>query len=660
MSRKIFHELVSLEEALKIINKYYPLKPLGIEEVDLINALGRVLATDIYSPIDHPPFDRSEVDGYAVNSLDVAGADDLHPVDLKVKGKISAGEHPSQSIRRGETIEISTGAMIPRGADSVVMVEYTKRISNDRVIIYRSSYPGENIATTGSDISMGDLVILKGTLIDGNLIGFLAGLGVHKVKVYKKPKIAVYSTGDEVILPGNPLEPGRVYDVNGYLVTSKLRELGADAVFMGKLPDNYEEIKRKILEALNWADIVITSGGTSAGFGDLIYKVFDNLGEPGIIIHGLKVKPGKPTVVSVVGNKLLIGLPGFPLSCYMIFDQLVVPIIQKLLGMKKKRLRIVKAKLPYRIKKPLGKTWLLPVSIIKGENGLVAYPVSLKSGSITPLIMGDGYLKLPETSDMVLEDTEWDVYLFREITELPELVIIGSNDVLLYELLRATNIINGTRIIPTGSTGGLIAIKRGEADIAPIHLLDEETLEYNIPFVKKYGLEDRAILIRGYMRRIGLIIRKGNPKDIRNIEDFLREDIVIVNRTKGSGIRVYLDYKLKQIASKRNIVFEELVKKINGYTYEVKTHTAVAAAVKHGRADVGIGVEVAAKMYDLDFIPLTWENYDFLINKTSQNKELVRRFIHVLRENKAVLEELIKRLPGYKIPGNIGEIIYPK
>ncbi len=660
MSRKIFHELVSLEEALKIIDKYYPLKPLGIEEVDLINALGRVLATDIYSPIDHPPFDRSEVDGYAVNSLDVAGADDLHPVELRVKGKISAGEYPSQSIGRGETIEISTGAMIPRGTDSVVMVEYTKRMSNDRVIIYRSSYPGENIATTGSDVSMGDLVVLKGTLIDGNLIGFLAGLGINKIKVYKKPKIAVYSTGDEVILSGNPLEPGKVYDVNGYLITSKLRELGADAVFMGKLPDNYEEIRRKILEALDWADIVITSGGTSAGFGDLIYKVFDNLGEPGIIVHGLKVKPGKPTVVSVVGNKLLIGLPGFPLSCYMIFDQLVVPIVQKLIGIRKKRLHIVKAKLPYRIKKPLGKTWLLPVSIIKGEKGLVAYPVSLKSGSITPLIMSDGYLKLPETTDMVLEDTEWEVYLFKEVTDLPELVIIGSNDVLLYELLRTTNIIERTRIIPTGSTGGLIAIKRGETDIAPTHLLDEETLEYNIPFIKKHGLEDKAVLVRGYMRRIGLIIRKGNPKNIRSIEDFLREDVVIVNRTKGSGIRVYVDYMLKQIALKKNIDFKELVRKINGYTYEVKTHTAVAAAVKHGRADVGIGAEVAAKMYDLDFIPLTWENYDFLIKKTSLNKESVQKFIHVLRNDKTILEELIKKLPGYKIPEDIGEIIYPK
>ncbi|MCD6301438.1 MAG: molybdopterin biosynthesis protein, partial [Staphylothermus sp.] len=621
MTRKIFHELVSLDEALKIVEKYYPLKPLGVEEVDLINALRRVLATDIYSPIDHPPFDRSEVDGYAVNSLDVAGADDLHPVTLKVLGKISAGEYPSQAIGKGETIEISTGAMIPRGADSVVMVEYTKKVSNDRVMIYRSTYPGENIATTGSDVSMGDLVALKGTLIDGNLIGFLAGLGIYKVKVYKRPKIAVYSTGDEVILPGNNLEPGKVYDVNGYLITSKLKEIGADAVFMGKLPDNYEEIRSKITEALSWADIVITSGGTSAGFGDLIYKVFDNLGEPGIVVHGLKVKPGKPTVISVVGNKLLIGLPGFPLSCYMIFDQLVVPIVEKLVGLRKKRMHKFKTKIPYRIKKPLGKTWLLPVTIIKGEKGLVAYPVSLKSGSITPLITSDGYIKLPETTDIVLEDTEWDVFLFRDITDLPELTIIGSNDVLLYELLRTAGIIEETKIVPTGSMGGLIAIKRGEADIAPIHLLDEVTLEYNVPFIKKFGLGDKTVLIRGYLRRIGLIIKKWNPKNIKGIDDFLRDDIVMVNRTKGSGIRVYTDYMLKQLAHRKNIDFRELVKKIKGYTYEVKTHTAVAAAVKHGRADVGIGAEVAARMYDLDFIPLTWENYDFLIKKSSLNKE---------------------------------------
>ena len=238
MSRKIFHRLVPLSKVLDIISEYYELKPLGTEEVDLANALGRVLAKDIYSPIDHPPFDRSSVDGYAVRSVDVAGAEEYNPKTLEIIGRVSAGDEPVVEVEPGKAVEIATGAMIPRGTDSVVMEEYTSREEN-KLFVYRSAVAGENITTTGSDISLGDLVLVKGTILGSNEIGLLAGLGINRVSVYKKPRIAVFSTGNEVVEPGNKLKPGKVYDVNGYLVTTALREYGARAEYLGKIPDNY-------------------------------------------------------------------------------------------------------------------------------------------------------------------------------------------------------------------------------------------------------------------------------------------------------------------------------------------------------------------------------------------------------------------------------------
>jgi molybdenum cofactor synthesis domain-containing protein len=657
MSRKIFHRLVGVDEVEDIISKYYPLKPLGVEEVDLLSSLNRVLAEDIYAPIDHPPFDRSMVDGYAVRSIDTSGADDLHPVKLRVIGSIEPGEKPGVEVGVGEAVEIATGAMLPRGSDSIVMVEYTRRLGGGSIEVYRAAAPGDNVSTTGSDISIGDLVLLRGTRITPNIIGLLAGLGYNRVKVYVKPKVAVFSTGNEVVSPGEKLIPGKVYDVNGYLVTSTLRSLGLDARFMGRLLDDEETIFNALRKAMDWADIIITSGGTSAGLGDIVYRVYDKLGEPGIIVHGLKIKPGKPTVFAVANNKLLIGLPGFPLSCYMVLERVVKPLMYKLLGMEAPRYRVVEARLPYRVRKQLGKTWFLPVSLVMGEKGYTAYPVSMKSGSISPLIYSDGFAVLEGDRDLYLEDETVKIILFHDPSQIPRLNIIGSNDILLYKIIAYYGLASSTRIISTGSMGGLKAISRGEADIAPIHLLDKDTLEYNKPFIEREGLSDKVVLVRGYDRRIGIVVARGNPKNIKGIEDFLREDIVIVNRTRGSGIRVFLDYKLEEIASRKGIEFDKLIKNIKGYFHEVKTHTAVAAAIAQGRADAGIAVEAAAKMYDLDFIPLTWEKYDFTVLKKSIGKEDVKRFINILRNNKEEIKGLTHSCPGYRIPNDIGEII---
>jgi putative molybdopterin biosynthesis protein len=644
---KLFHRLVSIDDAVRLVLEKIDLKPIGVEEVSISEALYRVLARDIYSPIDHPPFDRSEVDGYAVKSIHIASSAEINPSRLKITGVVKPGDTGGGLNCEDGAVKVSTGAIIPSGCDSVVMEEYTE-LEGDVVVVYRPSAPGENISTCGSDVSAGDFILPAGTMLRHEHLAILAGLGISRVLVYRKPRIAIYSTGDELVEPGKPLVLGRVYDVNGYLIEGFLRELGAIAEYKGVLPDDYKVLRDVIEESLEQYDAVFTSGGTSAGELDLVYRVFGDVGE--IIVHGLKSKPGKPTVIATSRGKLLVGLPGFPLSCYMILVRVVKPLIARLTGLKYVEERVW-VKLPFKVRKHVGKTWLIPSILVESEKGLTAYPVTLSSGSIYGIAFSDGFVELSEELDTVGEDTTVPFYAFTERARSRRLTIIGSNDPLLEYMLVKTGLVYKSRLLNTGSTGGWIAVTRGEADIAPTHLLDEETGLYNKPFLDKYGLRGRALLIRGYDRLIGFIVKPGNPKGIKGFEDFFRGDVRIVNRTRGSGVRVYIDINLKKIALDRSIPIDRLNALISGYTYEVRTHTAVAHAVKTGKADVGFAVGYVAELYGLDFIPLTWEEYDFLIPRSRMDKLEVREFIEKLRDLRVSDFKFAKY---YRVPTNIG------
>lgn len=649
MKPRIFHRLVSISDALKTILDVVKPSPKGVEYVDIDNALYRVLANDIYSPVDHPPFDRSEVDGYAVRAFEIANATELNPVVLPLQGFLKPGD-PGYGLRCCEnSIKVSTGAVIPPECDAVVMVEYSDE-QGDKVKIYRPVSPGENISTTGSDISAGDLVLPRGVLIRYEHVALLAGLGISRVPVYIRPRAVVYSTGSEVVAPGSRLEYGKVYDTNGYLITSFLRELGFEAVYKGILPDNYEAVYNALISAIEEFDVIFTSGGTSAGETDIVYRVFEDLGS--ILVHGLKTKPGKPTVVATARGKLLFGLPGFPLSCYMILISLVKPIVTRLSGIRSMDEKI-RVKIPFKIKKGVGKTWLIPSILVETSKGLSAYPVTLSSGSIYAITFSDGFIELDEELDVVEADSEVPFYMFTERSLGRRLVIIGSNDTLLEHILVKTGLIYKSKILNTGSLGGWHAISRGEADIAPTHLLDPDSNKYNTPFLAKYGLVDKALLIRGYDRLIGFIVPRGNPKRIEGFGDFFRDDIKIVNRPRGSGIRTILDINLRKIAQERGIQWSTIHRVIKGYTYEVKTHTAVALAVKYGKADVGIAVGYVAELFDLDFIPIQWEEYDFLILREKLTKPEVQSFISILRGLK--LEDF-RFEKYYRIPREAGSI----
>lgn len=650
----VFHKLVSVNEALKLLEeKLGGIRPLGVIEVPLLESLNKVLAEDIRAPIDYPPFDRSMVDGYAIRSFDVAGASDVTPVQLKIVGKASIGSVPESHVGPGEAVEIATGAMIPRGADSVVMEEYVVR-KGDTLTVYRPTAPGENINQAGSDISAGDYVLRAGTLITSREIAVLAGLGISRVKVYRPPKVTVFSTGVELVPPGELLATAKLYDVDGYVITSMLNELGAEATFKGILPDSYDAMKSAIADALEKSDIVITTGSTSAGYGDMIYKVFRDLGAE-LIVHGLKARPGKPTAIAVKDRKILFGLPGFPLSAMMNMYTIVAPVIMIMRGLEPNvELPKVKARIPFRFPAGRGFMELIPVQLVQNVDGsLSAYPLMTGSGSVAGIGLSDGFIAAEENREYFDENEEVTVNLFSPSLRIPELNIIGSNCPGIEVVLRVAGLTKSSRVISVGSMGGWIAIKRGDADIAGTHILDENTMQYNVHMPKIMGLENEVYIYRGYARRIGLLVKKGNPKNIKGFEDLLRPDVVIVNRNKGSGTRVLLDMKLRPL-----LKGERPEKAINGYTYEVKTHTAVATAIVQGRADVGLSLEAVARMFNLDFIPVGEEIYDFVVRKDRINKPSVRAFLETLKSPE-FSEALSRALPGYRTLPESGKAIYP-
>jgi len=672
MEQKEFHDVVSIEEARRRLYKHFRAVP-RTEEVPLEKAFGRVVAETIVAPIDVPPFDRASMDGYAVIASDIFYADEEHPVEVELIGYICAGDKKKISIEKGKCAGIATGAAIPKGANAVVMVEYTDK-AGKKVKIYKPVAPGENIMAAGSDIMRGETILREGTLISPRETGVLAALGIEKIPVYKKPKVGIISTGDELVEPGKKLEYGEIYDVNARAIADAAVENGGEAEFSGIVGDEPKALLVKLKEMIGKHDIIITSGGTSAGIGDLSYRVIDELGKPGVIVHGIAIKPGKPTIIGVAKNKLIFGLPGYPTSAMIIFDVFVAPLIRELAGLTQKEMKKILAKAAMRIHSAKGRYEYLLVNLVKGANGaLSAYPVLTGSGAITTLAEADGYVEIPENREMILEESEVEVTLLSDAIKPADLTIIGSHCIGIDILLNVMNKslpfrkkewqtcqlpcgIVQAKIINVGSSGGLAAVRRGEADIAGTHLIDEKSGIYNIPFLQRMKLAGSVYLVRGYDREQGFVIAKGNPKKIKGIDDLLRSDISFINRNAGSGTRVLLDLELSKLAQKKGTHLKELARKIKGYEIEAKSHSAIAAAVAYGRADVGLAIKTVVEQYELGFVPLREEKYDFAVPKEKIDKPTVKKFLETLRSQE--FRKKLEETPGLKPSKETGEVIH--
>jgi molybdenum cofactor synthesis domain-containing protein len=411
----MFRKLMTLDEAKKAIDMHFKPAPLGEEDVTLLEAYNRVLKENIVSKLDIPPFNRSTVDGYAVKAEETFGADENQPVTLKTSGMVSVGEQPQVVLGKGETAEIVTGAPIPQGADAVVMVEDTER-ENDNLKVFSAVTLNENVMKKGSDIKTGETVLNAGQVLGASEIGVLAALGLTKAKAFKPPIVAVLSTGGEVTEPGNPLPPGKIYDINAYSISTAVIESGGKPVYFGVVPDDKEALTKALSTALASADIVITSGGVSVGPRDFTPQIVDSLGKPGLIVYGIAVKPGKPTTVAFAGNKPVFSLPGHPASALLIFYLLVRPIIQRLSGRTPSEVRSIKAFAGVRMFSAKGRRTFVMVRLVLDSETcrLIAEPVETgASGAITTLAKADGFVEVPENQQFIDVDEEVSVKLFR-------------------------------------------------------------------------------------------------------------------------------------------------------------------------------------------------------------------------------------------------------
>ena len=633
-----FLDVVTREEAQRRFHAHLRLAPLGAEDVPLAQARGRVLACDVVAPVDVPGFDRASVEGFAVRAEDTVGATAQQPRLLTLTpDMLTPGVPPLHPVQSGTATLIATGGMLPRGADAVVMVEHTDiRESADgtlQVEVHAPVAPGRFVAAAGSDIALGETVLRRGHLLTSREIGMMAAVGLAEVPVWRRPVVAIFSTGDEIVAPGGPIRPGQVYDSNAAVLAAAVQEQGCAPLLLGIVPDDADRLEATLRRALVQADAVLLSGGTSKGAGDLAAGVVGRLDDPGVVVHGVALKPGKPLCLAVSGGKPVAILPGFPTSAIFTFHEFVAPVLRAMAGQPAAHQETVAATLPLRIGSERGRTEYVLAALMRApDGGLAAYPTAKGSGAVTAFSQADGFFAVPANTETVAAGTPVSVQLIGAGLEPADLVIIGSHCVGLDRLIGLLEA-EGLRVksLAVGSSGGLAAAKRGECDLAGIHLVDPETGIYNTPY-----LTPGLTLVPGYGRMQGAVFRPDNPmlRHCRSVADVVAvasadPDCLMVNRNAGSGTRILIDRLLGDARPA-------------GYMHQAKSHNAVAAAVAQRRADWGLAIDTVARDYGLGFLPLQAEQYDFVVPAVRRERAAVQRFVALLQSDAG--QQLLREL----------------
>ncbi len=639
MRQEQFLDVIDRDEAERRFRAALDLQPLPAEEVALADALGRVLAADVVAPLDVPAFDRANVDGFAVRAEDTFGAEELAPKSLRINAEVLVpGRTPSDPVAPGTATVIATGAVVPRGADAIVMIEYTDA-DGDRLEIRRPVAPGANITFAGTDVGRGETVLRRGELLTSRETGVLAALGLDRLTVARRPRVAIVSTGDELIAPGAPLGAGMVYDSNAVILADAVRELGGEPVSFGIVRDDRAVLGRVLRETLA-CDVVLLSGGTSKGAGDVSYRAVADLGPPGIIAHGVALKPGKPLCLAAVrrddGRTVpVVVLPGFPTSAIFTFREFVAPVIRRLAGRREEEDAVVEATLPLRVNSERGRTEYLLVNLVhdaacglagdaaepQAAQVRIAYPMGKGSGSVTTFSRADGFIVIPRQREYLEAGDRVLVHLLSKDVLPADLIVIGSHCVGLDYLLGLLDERGfRSKVLAVGSTGGLHAARRGECDLAGVHLLDPATDTYNRPF-----LDDSLALVPGYGRLQGIVFRPNDPRlEGKSIAEAVIAALadaacILINRNRGSGTRALIDRLLGDVRPP-------------GHLTEAKSHNAVVAAVAQGRADWGVAIAPVARDAGLSFLPLREEQFDFVVPRRRWDRPAVRAFRELLAD----------------------------
>ena len=580
------------------------------EVVPLSHARGRVTAEPVWARVSSPHYDSAAMDGIAVRAADTVGATETSPLRLAV-GK--------------QAVWVDTGDPVPEGFDAVIMVEVVHEVDGGTLEIQSPAAPYQHVRPLGEDIVATELVLPESHTIRPVDMGACAAAGLSELVVRRKPSIAVIPTGNELVQVGSDLKPGDIIEFNSLVLSGMVEEWGGVAETWQTIPDDFGRLLDAVRDAVAKHDIVLVNAGSSAGSEDYTARVVESLGE--LVVHGTAIRPGHPVVLGVVEGKAVLGIPGYPVSAALTCELFVKPLIERKLGLPSVERNKVSATITRKTLSPMGEDEFLRVRLGRVGDKLVASPVERGAGVIMSLVRADGIVKIPRFSEGLDAGAEVSVDLLRPVEAIEDtVVVIGSHDMtldLLASYVRRARPQMTLASSNVGSMGGLLALARGEAHMAGSHLLDETTGEYNLSFIRRF-LKGREVVVVNLVQRIqGLILPRGNPKGIGALEDLNRDDVVFLNRQRGSGTRLLLDYKLRELG----IEAED----IRGYDREEYTHLAVAAAVAGGRADVGLGILSAANAMGLDFVPLLSEQYDLVIPSEHYESKSVQFTLEIVR-----------------------------
>lgn len=602
-----------------------------IEIIATINANHRVTAEAVYARISAPHYNACAMDGIALDAARTYGANEVSPVVLN----------------EDDFFWVNTGDPLPGDCDCVVMIEDVIR-EGEKVLLFGAATPWQNVRQIGEDIAAGDMIVPSFEELTPAALGALLAAGVLKVTVIKKPVIGFIPTGNEIVSPKSYPMTGEIIEFNSTIFSGMVEDWGCESIVYPIVKDTPEDIESALRVAVNACDLVLLNAGSSAGTKDYAVEAISKVGE--VVSHGIAIKPGKPTILAEARRAEsvipIVGLPGYPVSGILIMELLVKHVIQMLTKLKKDELKMIEATSSRRLTSTLKYLEFVRARIGNVNGKRVAVPLNRGAGVVSSFVKADGIIHIPLDVEGYEAGEALNVQLLRPIEEIDRtLVITGSHDPLIDELtdmLKESHPEDRIASSHVGSLGGILAIKRGEAHLGGVHLLDEDTGEYNLGYIRKYFPQGDVVLLSCVKRSQGLIVAKGNPLGIRSVQDLPK--VNYINRQKGSGTRILIDYLTRQAGLDTSM--------IRGYQREEFTHTAVAAAVASGTADAGLGIYAAAKIYGLDFVPVGEEQYDLLVSKPAMELESVQHLITVLKSE--AFAKRILAMGGYEM-NNPGE-----
>ena len=635
--RRYYLEDLPLEEAVRrfgtALEEASALELTESEAVALDEANGRVTAEAVWARRSTPHYDAAAMDGIAVRSRETVGASETSPVVLRVGG---------------QAVWVDTGDPMPGGFDAVVMIEVVHEIDAGAVEVYSPVAPYQHVRPLGEDIVATELLLAQGHRLRPHDVAACAAAGLAEAPVRRRPTVAIIPTGNEIVPPEQARRPGQVPEFNSLMLAGMVSDWGGSPQRLDPVPDDVELLRAAVSGAMERADIVVVNAGSSAGSEDYTARVVESLGR--LVVHGVAIRPGHPVVLGVGNGKPLLGIPGYPVSAAIASELFLKPLIERKLGVPAGVRAKLRATMARKVSSPPGEDEYLRVRAGRVGGKMVATPIVRGAGVITSLVKADGLVRIPRFSEGIAAGEEVTVELSVPAEDLESrLVIMGSHDMaidLLASELRRTRPEMSIASSNVGSLGGLLALRRGESHVAGSHLMDEETGEYNVAFVQRY-LPGTPVVLVNLVRRVqGLIVPAGNPKRLSSLADLAREDVRFVNRQRGSGTRVLLDYMLGGSGTAQDA--------IRGYDREEYTHLAVAAAVAGGGVDAGLGVLSAARALELDFVPLQSERFDLVIPTDFYRREMLAPVLAVIRSGG--FRRRIDELGGYDT-AMMGEVV---